>query len=256
MYIVGRLGVGVFGVGVDDVSSHDIKYWRSGNLPFVDGDATRGTTTLVYLQLHISWYTDTVHVLSRVTGIHPLVWPPTRDVGRCPQGSPRALALAGRRRGQRSNLLGGARWRKEYRVCGTCEGTAGPGRAKTSSPDRKTVLGPSRGGAGEEGVETSGSENETRLVAAGPPGCEPGGLPRRRRLPGVASAAVSLVDADMWVWVYRGTVYSAKGTTWSGSPLWKETQREVPQHWFIYSYISTYIQTLYMYCPGLLEYIH
>jgi hypothetical protein len=52
---------------------------------FVEGDATRGTTTLVYLQLHISLYTDTVHVLSRVAGIHPLVWPPTRDVGRCPQ---------------------------------------------------------------------------------------------------------------------------------------------------------------------------
>ncbi len=31
----------------------------------------RGTTTLVYLQLHISFYTDTVHVLSRVAGIHP-----------------------------------------------------------------------------------------------------------------------------------------------------------------------------------------
>jgi hypothetical protein len=36
--------------------------------------------------------------------------------------------------------------------------------------------------------------------------------------------------------------------------LWKETQREVRQHWFIYSYISAYIKTLYMYCPGLLEY--
>jgi hypothetical protein len=31
----------------------------------------RGTTTLVYLQLHISLYTDTVHVLSRVAGVHP-----------------------------------------------------------------------------------------------------------------------------------------------------------------------------------------
>ncbi len=51
----------------------------------VEGDATRGTTTLVYLQLHISLCTGTVHVLSRVAGIHPLVWPPTRDVGRCPQ---------------------------------------------------------------------------------------------------------------------------------------------------------------------------
>ncbi len=29
----------------------------------VEGDATRGTTTLVYLQLHISLYTGAVHVL-------------------------------------------------------------------------------------------------------------------------------------------------------------------------------------------------
>ncbi len=64
------------------------------------------------------------------------------------------------------------------------------------------------------------------------------------------------VDADVWVWVYRGTVYSAKGTAWSGSPLWKKMQQEVQQHWFIYSYISAYIQALYMYCPRLLEYIH
>ncbi len=39
----------------------------------VEGDATRGTTTLVYLQLHISLYTGTVYALSRVAGIHPLV---------------------------------------------------------------------------------------------------------------------------------------------------------------------------------------
>ncbi len=65
----------------------------------------------------------------------------------------------------------------------------------------------------------------------------------------------ALVAANVWVWVYKGTVYSTKGTTWSGSPLWKKAQREVRQHWFIYSYISAYIQALYMYCPGLLEYI-
>jgi hypothetical protein len=47
------------------------------------------------------------------------------------------------------------------------------------------VLGPSRGSAGKEGEETSGSENETRLVAAEPPRCEPGGLPRRCGLPAV-----------------------------------------------------------------------
>ncbi len=39
---------------------------------------------------------------------------------------------------------------------------------------QKTVLGPSRGGTGEEGEETSCSANETRLVAAGPPGRLPG----------------------------------------------------------------------------------
>jgi hypothetical protein len=74
-------------------------------------------------------------------------------------------------------------------------------------------------------------------------------------LRGRESERLAPVDADVCVWVYRSTVYSAKGTTWSGSPLWKETQREVRQHWFIYSYISVYIQALYMYCPGLLEYI-
>ncbi len=49
------------------------------------------------------------------------------------------------------------------------------------------VPGPSRGGAGEEeGEETSGSENETRLVASRPPEREPGGLdqlpPRWRQI--------------------------------------------------------------------------
>jgi hypothetical protein len=39
----------------------------------VEEGTTRGMTALVYLQLHISLYTGTVHVLSRVAGIHPLV---------------------------------------------------------------------------------------------------------------------------------------------------------------------------------------
>jgi hypothetical protein len=38
---------------------------------FVEEGTTRGTTALVYLQLHISLCTGTVHVLSRVAGIHP-----------------------------------------------------------------------------------------------------------------------------------------------------------------------------------------
>jgi hypothetical protein len=55
----------------------------------------------------------------------------------------------------------------------------------------KTVPGPSHGGTDEgEGKATSGSENETCLVAARPSGREPGGLLHRRRLPGVVSAAV------------------------------------------------------------------
>jgi hypothetical protein len=87
--------------------------------------------------------------------------------------------------------LGGAHCQDGYRVCGGCEGAAGPRHAKTSSPGRKTVLELSCGGTGEEeDEETSGSENETRLVAAGLPGCEPSGLPRSRGLPGVASTAV------------------------------------------------------------------
>ncbi len=41
------------------------------------------------------------------TGLTPLTV--SRDVASSPQGSPRALALAGGRKGQRSNLWGGAR---------------------------------------------------------------------------------------------------------------------------------------------------
>jgi hypothetical protein len=37
----------------------------------VEEGTTRGTTALVYLQLHISLYTGTVHVMSRVAGVHP-----------------------------------------------------------------------------------------------------------------------------------------------------------------------------------------
>ncbi len=39
----------------------------------VEEGTARGTTTLVYLQLHISLYTNTVHVLSRVVGVHPVL---------------------------------------------------------------------------------------------------------------------------------------------------------------------------------------
>jgi hypothetical protein len=115
----------------------------------------------------------------------------SRGIDSSPQGSPPPLASAGRRRGQRSNLLGAEQSWDRYRVCGGCEGTAGPRRAKTSSLGRKKVLGLLCGSADEgEGEETSGSENKTRLDAVRLLGREPGGLPRQRRLPGVASAAV------------------------------------------------------------------
>jgi hypothetical protein len=41
------------------------------NRKVVEGGTTRGTTALLYLQLHISLYTGTVHVLSSVVGVHP-----------------------------------------------------------------------------------------------------------------------------------------------------------------------------------------
>jgi hypothetical protein len=38
----------------------------------VEGGTTRSMTALVYLQLHSSLYTGTVHVLSSVVGVHPI----------------------------------------------------------------------------------------------------------------------------------------------------------------------------------------
>ncbi len=61
------------------------------------------------------------------------------------------------------------------------------------------VLGPSPGGAQAEGEKTSGSENETRLVAAGPPwwavaglaaALRPGSQPQQSGLPGMVSTSV------------------------------------------------------------------
>ncbi len=42
-----------------------------GKKQVVEGDTARGTAALVYLQLHISLYTGTVHVLSSVAEVHP-----------------------------------------------------------------------------------------------------------------------------------------------------------------------------------------
>jgi hypothetical protein len=47
------------------------KKCMANNVQLVEGGITRGTTALVYLQLHVSLYTGTVHVLSSVAGVHP-----------------------------------------------------------------------------------------------------------------------------------------------------------------------------------------
>jgi hypothetical protein len=76
---------------------------------------------------------------------------------------------------------------------------------------RKTVLEPFCGGAGkEEGEEISGSENETCLVAVGPPRHEPGSLPRRRGLPGMVSTAMQALRQLVVTTLSRDTTQMVK----------------------------------------------
>ncbi len=95
-------------------------YMNKG-LPFqvsVEASETRGTTALVYCLINSSLYTETVQGWwsTPPTGltvgrgeVHPNWLTVSRGVGSSTQGSPRSLASAGRRRGRRSNLLGGVR---------------------------------------------------------------------------------------------------------------------------------------------------
>ncbi len=53
-----------------------------------------------------SYIAANIQVQCRVIGVHPTGLTVTRGVGMCPQGSPGALASAGRRRGQRSKTAG------------------------------------------------------------------------------------------------------------------------------------------------------
>jgi hypothetical protein len=73
-------------------------------------------------------------------------------------------------------------------------------------------------------------------------------LRRRKR----EQLALMAADVWMWGWVYNITVYNTKGTTWSGSPLWKynkcnkrydSTSLLTDSRWFIYKH-----------CTDLLEY--
>ncbi len=130
-------------------------------------------------------------------------WLGTRGVGclhRAPPPPPQALASGEKRTVSEVILIGGFRWRCRYCIYGGYEGAASPGHAKTSPQGRrKTVPRRILSCPCSEGGDTSGSENKTRLVAAGPPGwavaCvattpRPGSLLRRRGLPGMVSAAV------------------------------------------------------------------
>jgi hypothetical protein len=87
-----------------------------------------------------------------------------RGKGSSAQGSPRALASDG------------------YCIC---EGAAGPGRAKTSSPGRKTVPGPVFGSAGE-GPVACGKATWVRTQQSA----------TMTGLPGSASAALEVADGD------------------------------------------------------------
>ncbi len=113
-----------------------------------------------------------IQVQYRVTGVDPTGLTVARGVGRCPQGSPRALASAGRRRGKRSNLCGGARRRDGYRVCGTCDGAAGPRQAqdhvgaiieRLKGWNQVAPMDPNEGGQEQLGWQLAGQVN-ARIV--------------------------------------------------------------------------------------------
>jgi hypothetical protein len=98
------------------------------------------TIALVYTYSS-SLYTGTT--VYKGASVHPTGLTVNQGCSQVSQGSPRALASAGRRRDQRSNLRGRAHWRDGYHCCGDGEGAVVLGRAKTSSLGKKTVLGPS-----------------------------------------------------------------------------------------------------------------
>ncbi len=157
----------------------------------VEGGTTKGTTALLYNSIHSSLYTGTVHCVQGCLGTRPTGLTVNQGCSWSPPGSNWALASAGRRRGQRSNLWGGDRWRYGYRCCGDRDGASGPGCAKNRSAIGKTVPGPSLGGVWEEeGEETSGSENQKCLVEAGLPRHLPESRLQCRGLPRVVSTSV------------------------------------------------------------------
>jgi hypothetical protein len=131
-------------------------------------------------------------------------WLGTRGVGSLHKAPPDRWPQERSGRGQRSIVVGGF---CRHRVCGGCEGAAGLGRAKTFPwGRRKTVSGHILGCSCCDGEDTSRTENQTRLVAAGLPGCAvasvavapgPGSLPRRCGLLGVASPAVHALSLNL-----------------------------------------------------------
>ncbi len=142
----------------------------------VEASTTRGTTALVYCLINSSLYT--VQVLFNRWWSTPNWIDGHQGSSQLSTGLPPSSGLGWEEKRSEVQPLGGARWRDGYRVCGDCEGTASPRHAKLPRQVGKLFRDPSRGSAREEeGEETSRSENESCLVAARPPGREPGDLP-------------------------------------------------------------------------------
>jgi hypothetical protein len=68
--------VGVFGVGVDDVRSHDVKYRRSGNLPLILNERCNSLTadrSTAFLNLSLTLLAVNAFTFPPVNGGHELI---------------------------------------------------------------------------------------------------------------------------------------------------------------------------------------
>ncbi len=132
------------------------------NTDIVEASATRGSTALIFSLINSSLYTGTVQRWWST----PNWLDGQQGHSQLSTGLPLSSGLGWKEKRSEVQPLGRCTltgrvlrlWRR-YRACGGCEGAAGPRRAKTSLPGRKMVSGPFCGGAGEKGVETSGSED-------------------------------------------------------------------------------------------------
>ncbi len=145
----------------------------------MEASTTRGTTALVYCLINSSLYTGTVHRWWSTSN-----WPDGHQG--CSQLSTGLLPSYG---------LGWEEKSSEVQPLRQCP----------------LMIRYRRGGTGEEeGGETSRPENETHLVAARPPGREPGSLPRRHGLPGVVCECTKVQCTIQMVQPDRGHHFGSK----------------------------------------------